>query len=488
MHKSRFLVLAAAPIMVVLAASQVLAYAFGTGPLVPVSGPSPFAGCTVGGTPSSTLYPEAEVEPFVAVNPTNSNNVIGVFQQDRWSDGGSRGLLAARSINGGTSWTTNFAAFSTCSGNPASNTYERASDPWVTFDTAGNAYQISLSVSGDQVLSSVLVAKSADGGATWSSPTTLLRDPNPLHFNDKESITGDPTRAGYVYAVWDRGTFPSEQRNTRSFRGSHAFRGQPMFSRTTDGGQTWSAPVGMANQNIFTIGNQIAVLRDGTLVDVFQKFQGSGVQPSPQVATESVMLSRDAGLTWSQPIDIALWFPEAVSDPDNGNAVRTGNGLPDIAVDSSTGTIYVVWEDGRFSADRHADVALSKSVDGGRKWSPPSKVNQSPVGVQAFTPAVAVSADGTVGITYYDFRNNTSALGVPTDAWFAHSHDSGATWSEQHVSGSFDIETAPVARGYFLGDYEGLATVGNDFLTFFVQTNSGNFANPTDVFSLRLSK
>jgi hypothetical protein len=104
------------------------------------------------------------------------------------------------------------------------------------------------------------------------------------------------------------------------------------------------------------------------------------------------------------------------------------------------------------------------------------------------TPAVAVSADGTVGVSYYDFRNNTADTGVPTDAWFVHSHDGGATWSEQHVAGPFDIETAPVARGFFLGDYEGLATVGNDFLTFFVMTNSGNFANRTDVFSLRLSK
>ena len=77
---------------------------------------------------------------------------------------------------------------------------------------------------------------------------------------------------------------------------------------------------------------------------------------------------------------------------------------------------------------------------------------------------------------------------MPTDAWFVHSHDGGSTWAEQHVAGSFDIETAPVARGYFLGDYEGLATAGNDFLTFFVMTNSGNFANRTDVFSVRLSK
>jgi Neuraminidase (sialidase) len=199
------------------------------------------------------------------------------------------------------------------------------------------------------------------------------------------------------------------------------------------------------------------------------------------------MLSRDAGLTWSQPIKIANWFPEGVSDPDNGAPVRTGNGLPDLAVDPSSGTIYAVWEDGSFSSDGHADIAFSKSSDGGHKWTQPVKVNQSPSGVQAFTPEVAVSADGTVGVTYYDFRNNTTAGGVPTDAWFVHSHDGGATWTEQHVAGPFDIEKAPVAGGYFLGDYEGLATSANDFIAFFVATTA-DAANPTDVFSVRLAK
>ncbi len=483
MPKPRFAVLLALPILFVLTASQVLAYVFTAAPLMLVSGPSPFAACTVGGNPTSINYVNAEVEPFVAVNPTNPNNIIGVFQQDRWSDGGAHGLLATSTHNAGASWTSNFAAFSTCSGSPASSSYERASDPWVTFDAEGDAYQISLSASADLQISAVLVAKSPDGGNTWSTPTTLIRDTTGLHFNDKESITGDPTRPGYVYAVWDRGTFPSDRRNIRSFFGSHAYRGQPMFSRTTDGGQTWSTPVGIANQNIFTIGNQIAVLPDGTLVDIFLNFQGSGVQPSPNHATEAVMLSSDAGLTWSQPITIANWFPEATFDPDNGNLVRTGNGVPDLAVDPNTGTIYAVWEDGAFSSDGHADIAFSSSTDGGHKWSPPAKVNQTPNDAQAFTPTVAVSADGTVGITYYDFRNNTADPAVPTDQWFAHSHDGGATWSELHVSGPFDIETAPVSRGYFLGDYEGLATAGDNFLVFFVMANSGNIANRTDVFA-----
>jgi hypothetical protein len=40
------------------------------------------------------------------------------------------------------------------------------------------------------------------------------------------------------------------------------------------------------------------------------------------------------------------------------------------------------------------------------------------------------------------------------------------------VAGPFNIEKAPVSRGFFLGDYEGLASVGNTFLPFFTQAGS----------------
>ena len=60
-------------------------------------------------------YVNTEVEPQVAVDPTNPNIIVGAFQQDRWNDGGAKGLAAARSTNGGASQTRNWAAFSACS-------------------------------------------------------------------------------------------------------------------------------------------------------------------------------------------------------------------------------------------------------------------------------------------------------------------------------------------------------------------------------------
>src|SRR5439155_13361608 len=95
------------------------------GPLSLASGPSPFAGCTSGldpGSPPGTNYVNAEVEPSVAVDPTHPSDIIAAFQQDRWSNGGARGLSTAISDNGGSTWTEPAAPhFSKCAGGTAAN-------------------------------------------------------------------------------------------------------------------------------------------------------------------------------------------------------------------------------------------------------------------------------------------------------------------------------------------------------------------------------
>jgi hypothetical protein len=477
----RTLVFATVFVATLLAAGPALAGI--SGPVL-VSGPSPFASCTVGGP--GTNYPNAEVEPWVAVNPTDSTNVVGVFQQDRWSNGGAHGLVTGVSHDGGASWNETWAHLSTCAGGTATNGggYDRSSDPWVTFSPNGTAYQISISVSADEVTSAVLVSRSTNGGDSWSEPITLIRDDSPFNFNDKESITADPTNASYVYAVWDRARKPGENADFNALH-SFAFRGDVMLSRTTNGGTSWE-PARRAlstNANLFTIGNQIAVSPDGTLVDIFELFRGSGLQPSPNQYMEAVIRSTDKGLTWSGPIIISTDQSVAVVDPDTGAAVRTGAGLPDIAVDPTTGTLYAAWADGRFSGGAHDDIALSKSTDGGQTWSDPVKVNANSGSAAAFTPSVAVASDGSVGVTFYDFRNNTPASGALTDYWFTRSTDGGATWSETRVTpASFDIEIAPISRGYFLGDYEGLAVAGTAFHAVYVGANTGDTSNRTDVF------
>ncbi|HEX9331882.1 MAG TPA: sialidase family protein, partial [Anaerolineales bacterium] len=276
---------------------------------------------------------------------------------------------------------------------------------------------------------------------------------------------------------------------------SFAFRGDAMFSRTTNGGASWEAPRSIlpTNANLFTIGNQIVVLPDGTLVDVFGLGRGSGIQPSVNPFTHSLVRSTDKGLTWSRIIDISTDQALGARDPDTGRPIRAEGGIPEIAVDPNNGNLYVVWQDSRFSGVD--EVAFSMSTDGGFTWTSPIKVNQTPrsdtvANQQAFVPNIRVGTDGTVAVTYYDFRNNTADPGVPTDYWIVHCHancSNATNWGDEArlSSASFDIEQAPAARGpfgFFLGEYEGLTSIGNNFMPVFIQVNNGNSANRTDVF------
>jgi hypothetical protein len=71
---------------------------------------------------------------------------------------------------------------------------------------------------------------------------------------------------------------------------------------------------------------------------------------------------------------------------------------------------------------------------------------------------------------------------LPTNYWLTHSGD-GIVWRETAVTASFDLATAPNALGLFVGDYQALGSVGEAFLPFYVQTNSGDLVNRTDVFA-----
>ena len=460
-------------------------------PLTNVSGLSPFgtfASCNAGPL-DAPLYINSEVEPWIAVNPANTSNAIAVFQQDRWQNGGARGLVAATTTGAG--WSKSWGAFTFCSGGTTANggDFERASDPWVSFSPNGAAYQISLSFNESSFENAVLVSRSTNGGTTWGAPTTLIRDSGEREtsfaFNDKESITADPTSSNYVYAVWDRLVSPSGK-SKASFSGfEHAsgYRGPTWFSRTTNGGATWEPArqiydPGEINQ---TIGNQIVVLPNGDLVNVFDLISNHKNAHGQRGLNVAVIRSTDKGVTWSKPVIVAKLNTVGVTDPDNGHDVRTGDIIPDIAVDALSGALYVVWQDARFSGGQHDDIAFSSSTNGGTTWSMPIKVNQTPMPVAAFTPAVDVAADHTVGVTYYDFRANTPSPGLPTDYFLVHSHVGGVSWDPETriTPTSFDMESAPDAFGYFVGDYEGLTHVGNRFVALFVQSVVAGAGQPT---------
>jgi len=442
-----------------------------------VTAASPLAPGCDGVAPTGFLYTGSEVEPFVAINPRDPNNLIGVWQQDRWSNGGAAALATGVSRDGGQTWARNTVPFSRCTGGNAGNggDYARASDPWVTISPDGTAYQIALALNGASFTANssnaVLVSRSADGGSTWSNPVTLIQD-GVAFFNDKESITADSTDSRFVYAIWDR----LVQNNGG---------GPTWLARTVNGGQSWNPPVPIYDpgMNSQTINNQIVVLPNGTLVNFFTQLDNDGTNVT--AARLSVIRSADKGVTWSAPIPIALVQSVGTTDPASGVRVRDGSTLGAIAV-GKNGSLAAAWQDARFSGGARDGIALSRSLDGGLTWSAPVRINAEPA-VSAFVPAVAIRDDGAIGVSYYDFRNNTvDPATLLTDYWLTQSTD-GVVWTERHVAGPFDLAVAPVANGLFVGDYQGLAALGSTFYSFYAITNGGDAANRTDVFATTAS-
>jgi hypothetical protein len=452
----------------------------------PFPDPCPFQAETA----TQTNFENTEVEPYVAVNPTNPLNVVGVFQEDRWSDGGAHGLLAAASFDGGASYLNSWAEFSSCSDKPETDYFEhlpRATDPWVSFDAAGRAYQIGLSIiDGSLTGESALGAStSGDGGLTWSVPAPITRqdDPAGAVFLDKQSITADPYHAGRAWATWIQGNLPGENISFAKLSHAFSYRGTPMVSRTVDGGQTWSTPTPMTTANIYAQGNQIVVLPNGTLVDVQAiLFKGSGVQPNANGVYMAVMRSTDGGVHWSAPSKIAPIG--TVAEFADGQPLRVGDYLPDIAVNRQTGALYVTWADALGTSTNK--IVMARSTDGGRHWSTPIIVSHHD-SAQSFNHAIEVANDGDLAVLYYDDARNDLAPGIPTDIYLRHSSDGGVTWSAPQSLASFDFANAPIARGYFVGDYQGLAAQGARGLIAFLGV-TGLAPETANVLSITLTR
>ncbi|MDH4117223.1 MAG: glycoside hydrolase [Acidimicrobiia bacterium] len=423
---------------------------------------------------TGVLYRNSETEPYLAVNPTNPNNMIAGWHQDRWSNGAAQGLGAAFTVDGGMTWTPVNIPFTRCAGalSGSAGDYGRASDPWISFSPDGTAHYMALVADNTPNRNGMAVARSTDGGATWTEPQIIKANParDPVGaslFHDKNSITADPIDPDLVYATWTL------------FRNGVT---SLLVSRSTDGGEKWGPPIPIATFGTvnpaevvsFRQGAQIVVLPDGTLVNAFYRILFD--QKNLAVSFEQALFrSTDDGKHWDRmDIAVAGFTPAGAFDPELGIPVRDASQIPDIAVDDATGALYMTWQ--QANTQGLVEVAVSRSVDGGFTWSTPIRVSQEGEVVQSFLPAVSVNADGTVGVLYYDFRNDvTGDSELSTDVHLA-LFDAGLVFQEERrlTTSSFDMRQMVITgpRGYFPGDYVGLDTDGTDFVAAFTLANN----------------
>jgi hypothetical protein len=486
--RARASVVAAAAAFVLTGAMGNAAAAGGQ-PVSPVSPGDPYAACDISGDGSGTNYASAEDEPYVSVSPRDARDAVGIFQQDRWSNGGARGLTATYTHDG-RHFTETPLPFSHCA--PGGPAYQRASDGWVSTGPDGTVYASGLVFDATDARNGVAASTSYDGGRTWRHTVPLIDDTQAQFSDDKNSVTADPVHPGVAYQVWDRIDEDDPAR---------VYDGPAYISVTRDGGRHWSKARPFVDTSVVphsqTIGNVIVVdPRTDVLYDVFD-WQTYDIDYATGTFTPTdlhfaVVKSTDQGRTWSKPVTLAKDTAAAEVDPnapgDASKALRAGGDLPSVAIDPHTGELYVAYEGSDFSAGAHNSVELTHSTDGGRTWSAPKQVNQVAASAPAFTPSITVDGRGRVAITYYDLRyltaGNTTTL--PTAAWlvtFPRGAENRA--AERRISRVFDWLQAPYAgSGHFLGDYEGLATEGSSAVRpLFVETNDNAPLDSTDAYS-----
>ncbi len=144
---------------------------------------------------------------------------------------------------------------------------------------------------------------------------------------------------------------------------------------------------------------------------------------------------------------------------------------------------------------------MTMSKDGGDTWSDHITVGGGELAQDgsisfAQLPAVHVADDGTVGVLFFDDRNDVVCpdlsrtfeedpecftikedgsvqAGPLSQDWFFKTYDPDLTFVEEHrvTPESWDLRQAPVARGYFPGDYVNCSSTDNDFVCAFTITN-----------------
>ncbi len=455
---------------IALSSGRTFADDFRVGPLIQVSrNPDPLAGCDTGFHPGTMNFND-EFETRIAVDPANSQHLVVT-----WVGHDLQANFVGVTFDGGATWQERaLPGITTCTGGP----FIAAVDPYLRA-IAPNGHIYLASVGFDAGSSAIMVHKSTDGGLTWNAPLVLDQTRQSKLFDDKPSTTADPTDPLMAYVIFERSNDNDGTDTTP-------------FSRTTDGGRTWepASAIAYPGKKNANTGHQILILPDETLVAFFTHEEFQTAHGGTYRTSLATLRSTDHGQSWL-PASGPILGPEIKSinpsdptigatDPDTGVPLNEFTAaIAFAAVDRHSGALYAVWEDSRFGNGQYNSIAFSQSLDAGLTWSEPIAINRTPNNIppanrQAFRPSIAVAADGTIGVTYYDFRLNDSAPGTLTDYWFVSVHPTRqqpatvpANWKSELslTDSSFDLQAGPIFfGGEFVVDSDGLAKAGNAFV------------------------
>lgn len=344
-------------------------------------------------------------------------------------------------------------------------------DPWLASDSAGNIYYSTLV---DDPFRGLLVgvAKSTNGGQTFSAPTVISppasSNPNTLFLgDDKDSLSSS---ASGLTNTWDDFTATFDP----STGGFTEYSGLVM-ARSTDGGQTWTSKY-VDQQPVFKfdpntgldcsfhqyIGAQSITGADGTLYVASLRLDANDPTCSGAPLTESeyVFASHDGGATFGSAVKIADVTPSSqIGAFVLGPAEYMRNlEFPTLAVRGST--VYATWNDGG-DGSGHSHIRLAQSTNGGATWTTSWVTSGTSDEAQ---PSISADSSG-VHIAYYEITGAGSDSAL-LDVMTSNSTD-GKTFAAVRVTNTsfpgvltlpnFD----PIIALAYMGDYIASASDGS---------------------------
>jgi len=323
--------------------------------------------------------------------------------------------------------------------------YGRSVDPVVVAGNDGTFYLAELLEAGLKGAfegSVIAVARSSDGGRTWTDPVVVAErqlNATPTPTDDKPWIAVDPD-TGVLTVAWSyfltNGTTPV---------------GFPTIevAQSTDRGDHWSAPRPIRTDDLQL--TQVVSAGGGAAYLSYDDYTRNNAY--------TVRASSDGGATFGDAV-------KAIVDPDiQGWLLNNTNTLAvtthTLAADTSTGphhgNVYLV-------AGARKNVLFARSRDGGKHWSAPLRLSG---GSEVLLPTMAVDpSNGDVVISWYDRRDDPHD--VLARIYAMRSTDGGETFSQPRTF------TSSFAISGKMGDYDTTAASHGRAIRAF--SNAGGFA------------
>ena len=322
--------------------------------------------------------------------------------------------------------------------------------------------------SATSVVQTLSIHRSSDCGHTWSGPfeVTPATNPNgivssgtPRDSADKQlgDVDPDTNRYGLCWSNFAAGVEISCTYSDNVLTGAPpTFSTRKVVAATSSDGQGSSIRfAGNGSPNAYV---------------AWSRFTGT--------YTNNIGFSRstDNGVTWSAPVNLASDF--ITMDQVLGN--DRVNNFPSVAVDNSAGAfagnVYIVYSNNN-SFDG-ADVVLQKSTNGGLTFSSPIYLNAKPGADRAqWFPFVTVDrTTGRVWVFYYD--QSVASSGDLTQVTYLYSDNGGSTWSKPAaVDRTFKAGWGNDTSQPNLGDYIQTVAQNGTLYTAFAASKQPRFAD-----------